>query len=92
MENQKDPMNSFVSRMVSFENMAPNLLGNQTFDGFLAWFERLERYDKRSLYLYLCEHCDKLKEEEKDFAQKRLKKPISKLFITNAAERLSEQA
>lgn len=83
MKNQKDPVNDFMSRMISFENMAPNLLGNQTFDAFLAWFERLERYDKRSLYLFLCENTDKLTQKEIEFAQKRLKKPISKTFAVS---------
>ena len=83
MPQNKAPLNEFMSRMISFENMAPNLLGNQAFDGFLAWFERLERYDKRSLYLFLCENTDKLTSKEIEFAQKRLKKPISKTFAVS---------
>lgn len=76
----KNPLGAFIVHLIGFDNIAPRLLHNETMREYIVWFEKLERYDKRALYLYLCAHADELTKEEHSYSVNQLKLPISKEY------------
>lgn len=70
-KSKTDGLNELFSRLADFNNVSVNLLNANTEEEFEVWFEKLEKIDKRTLYLFLCKNKDKIKEEYLDTVRDR---------------------
>ena len=60
VKEREEYLNEYFSRLVDFNQLAPNLLSAQTDTEFELWFEKLEQIDKRYLYIYIKENYKKI--------------------------------
>ena len=67
--NTGNRMNDYLSALVGFYVLAPNLLKAKNKQAFLIWFDKLNLIDRRSLFLYLREHRDEINEDYMKLAQ-----------------------
>ncbi|MBP3278308.1 MAG: hypothetical protein J6M44_05065 [Butyrivibrio sp.] len=71
-----DSLNNWFSNIADFINISPNLLKASSLDSFKVWFEKLEKIDRRSLYLFLKKHKDEIPKEYLDSVRNRFQKEI----------------
>ena len=67
--NTGNSMNDYFSGLVDFYMLAPNLLKAKDSQTFLIWFDKLNKIDRRSLFLFLREHKDEIKPDHMKLAQ-----------------------
>ncbi len=60
---KNDILNTYLHDLTNFYQLAPHLLSAVTLEEFEVWLEKLEQIDRRSLFLYVKEHKDEIKEE-----------------------------
>ena len=70
-QKTNDPLNNYLHNLTNFYQLAPHLLTAETETEFEVWFNKLELIDRRSLYLYVKENKDKIKEEYFPIVQDR---------------------
>lgn len=71
-----DSLSEFFSRLTDFYTVLPNLRKAETKDDFLTWYDKLERIDRRSLYIFLHTHKDELNPEFVDMVRYRFVREI----------------
>ena len=71
-----DTLNNWFSNIADFMNITPNLLRASSKESFEVWFEKLEKIDKRSLFLFLKKHKDEIPKEYLDSVRDRFPKEI----------------
>ena len=69
-------MNDYFSSLTDFVMLAPHLIEAKTADSFQIWLEKLEKIDRRALFLYLKKHKTDIPAEHIKIAQRRFVKEI----------------
>lgn len=64
-------MNDYFSSLTNFVMLAPHLIEARNADAFQIWLEKLEKIDRRALFLYLREHKGEIPPEHIRIAQRR---------------------
>ncbi|MDY6280723.1 MAG: hypothetical protein SPL63_11470 [Roseburia faecis] len=71
-----DDLENYFARLQDFYTVLPNLKEAKTKDDFLVWYDKLERIDKRSLYIYLHKYKADFNPEFIRLIESRFVKPI----------------
>lgn len=66
-----NPLNNYFHNLSNFYQLAPHLLSAKSEQEFLVWLEKLEKIDRRSLFLYLKKNKDQINEKYLSIAQHR---------------------
>lgn len=69
--NTGDSINNMITNMVEFLKISKHLIEAKDVEEFELWFEQAELIDKRSLYLFLCDHKDEINEEHLNYVKNR---------------------
>ncbi len=74
--NTGNSMNDYFTALTDFTILSKNLLSAKDFHGFIVWFDKLEKIDKRALYMFIKKHKDEFSSDCIEFAQKRFDVPL----------------
>ena len=69
-------MNDYFTSLTDFVMLAPHLLQANNPESFEIWLEKLEKIDRRALFLYLRQHKEEIAPEHLNLAQRRFVREI----------------
>ncbi len=74
--NTGNSMNDYISSLTDFVMLAPHLIQADNAESFQIWLEKLEKIDRRALFLYLRKHKKEIAPDHIKLAQRRYVKEI----------------
>ena len=74
--NTGNSMNDYISSLTNFVMLAPHLVEAKNANAFQIWLEKLEKIDRRALFLYLRKHKEEISPEHIKLAQRRFVEEI----------------
>ncbi len=69
-------MNDYFTSLADFVMLAPHLIEAGTPESFQIWLEKLEKIDRRALFLYLRKYKEEIPPEHIRIAQRRFVEEI----------------